>query len=339
MYSEGKAQLARISSYAGARKDYVQGGGGNTSTKFDDALMAIKASGYTLAEMTEEKGYVTVDYRKIRDYYHAVDASQDRDFDKESLKAALASVVLLPGMENKRPSVEVGFHAFLKKCVIHTHSVYANILCCSEEGRDVVGSVFAGADLKYAFIPYIDPGFRLTLAVKNAAETFVARHGAAPDAIFLENHGVIVHGDSAEHAVALHETVNRRIMERFGTAAFPVPAIRRAGWGFASDTACLKAFVDKHGADEAYFNALKLYPDQLVYLGGKMGGVIRIQHGEILYAAGEKEARAMEETLLGVAYVTDMIEEAGLRLRQMDEKGTDFISNWESEKYRAEQIK
>ena len=28
MYSEGKEQLVKISSYAGARKDYVQGGGG-----------------------------------------------------------------------------------------------------------------------------------------------------------------------------------------------------------------------------------------------------------------------------------------------------------------------
>ena len=109
--------------------------------------------------------------------------------------------------------------------------------------------------------------------------------------------------------------------------------------GFASDIAYLKVFVEKYDADEAYWNALKLYPDQLVYLGGKMGGAIRIQHGEILYAAGEKEAQTIEETILGVAYVIDMINKAGLRLRQMDEKGASFISNWESEKYRAQQIK
>lgn len=127
MYSEGKEQLVTISSYAGARKDYVQGGGGNTSVKFDGRLMAIKASGYTLAEITHDKGYVTVNYQKILDYYNTVDASADRDFEKESLEVSLGSAELLDGMENKRPSVEVGFHTFLKKCVIHTHAVYANI--------------------------------------------------------------------------------------------------------------------------------------------------------------------------------------------------------------------
>lgn len=31
MHTEGKKDLVGISSYAGARRDYVQGGGGNTS--------------------------------------------------------------------------------------------------------------------------------------------------------------------------------------------------------------------------------------------------------------------------------------------------------------------
>ena len=164
----------RISSYAGARRDYVQGGGGNTSTKFDGRLMAIKANGYTLAEITEDSGYVTVDYQKILDYYDAVDPSADKDFEKESLETALDSVELLPGMDNKRPSVEVGFHAFLKKCVIHTHSAYANILYCCEEDHVVAEKVFAGTSLKYVFISYIDPGFRLTLAVKRTSDAYKA---------------------------------------------------------------------------------------------------------------------------------------------------------------------
>lgn len=158
MYREGKEELVRISSYAGARGDYVQGGGGNTSVKLDGRLMAIKASGYTLGEITEDTGYVTADYQKIRAYYNAADPGEDRDFETESLQAALDSVELLPGMEDRRPSVEIGFHAFLKRCVIHTHSVYANILCCSAEGRGVAGQVFGETGLSYAFIPYINPG-------------------------------------------------------------------------------------------------------------------------------------------------------------------------------------
>lgn len=87
------------------------------------------------------------------------------------------------------------------------------------------------------------------------------------------------------------------------------------------------------------FSALKIYPNQLVYLGGKMGDAIRLQDGEVFYGTGEKEAQVIEETLLGVAYVIDMIAKAGLTLRQMDDRGADFINNWESEKYRSQLIK
>ncbi|NLT96687.1 MAG: class II aldolase, partial [Christensenellaceae bacterium] len=59
----------------------------------------------------------------------------------------------------------------------------------------------------------------------------------------------------------------------------------------------------------------------------------------ILYKTGEKEAQVIEETLLGVVYVIDMISRTGLTLKQMDEKGADFINNWESEKYRSQLIK
>ena len=339
MYSNGKAQMVSISSYAGTRKDYVQGGGGNTSVKFDDRLMAIKASGYTLGEITPEKGYVTVDYQRILDYCNTVDTAKNEDFEKEGLEVSLGSVALLPGMENKRPSVEVGFHAFLGGCVIHTHAVYANILFCSEEGAGVAEKALKGTDTGYVHLPYIDPGFRLALAVKSVLDEYKAQYGVAPGLIFLENHGMIAHGDSAEETIAIHEAACSGIKEYLGLDAFPTPVIRKTADGFASDTAYLRSFMQRSGADEAFFNGLRLYPDQLVYLGGKMGDSIRLQDGGILYRTSEKEAQTIEETLLGVVYVIDMISRAGLKLKQMDEKGADFINNWESEKYRSQLIK
>ena len=47
----------RVSSTVGARADYVQGGGGNTSVKLDGGLMAIKASGYCLKDIDVDKAY------------------------------------------------------------------------------------------------------------------------------------------------------------------------------------------------------------------------------------------------------------------------------------------
>lgn len=339
MYSKEKTQMVNISSYAGSRKDYVQGGGGNTSVKFDEKLMAIKASGYTLAEVAQEKGYVTIDYKKIKRYYNSVDVMEAKDYEQESLAVNLDSIVLLDGMEQKRPSVEVGFHSFLKKCVIHTHSVYANILCCSMEGENVAKDIFKNSKIGYLFIPYIDPGFRLTLAINQAVQAFKKEHGDMPDAIFLENHGLIVHNDNDKAAIALHETVNEKIRRYLDIVQFPFPGIQKTPEGFLGDTRYLKNFMIQNDIGEDYFNRLRLYPDQLVYIGDKMGNTVQIKNGQIFYRTGETEAQTIEEILLGVIFVIDTIKKAGLTLREMDEKGADFINNWESEKYRSVLIK
>ena len=43
--------FADLSNRIGARPDYVQGGGGNTSVKLDGGLMAVKASGFRLSDV------------------------------------------------------------------------------------------------------------------------------------------------------------------------------------------------------------------------------------------------------------------------------------------------
>lgn len=341
MYHTGKEQMKKISAYAGLRADYVQGGGGNTSVKFDDHLMAIKASGYTLADITEEKGYVTVEYPRIQEYYNEVDTDIQKDYEKESLEVNLSSMSLLPGMENKRPSVEVGFHSFLQTCVIHTHSVYANLLCCAHEGREIAGEVLAGSGIRYLFIPYIDPGFRLTLAIKDAVELYQNQNGVMPDAIFLENHGLIASHDDAGAVIRIHEDVNDRIKAYFTLGDYPLPRITPEGDHFRSDTAYLRDFIREHKAGKDYFSALKLYPDQLVYIGPRLDTVIDIDTaaGKIYYHTTEKEARTIEETVLSVAYIIEEIGKAGLALRQMRAQDADFINNWESEKYRSKLVK
>ena len=55
MFFEEHAKLlsdfARVSQSTGARADYVQGGGGNTSVKLPGGLMAIKDSGFCLSDI------------------------------------------------------------------------------------------------------------------------------------------------------------------------------------------------------------------------------------------------------------------------------------------------
>jgi hypothetical protein len=115
--------------------------------------------------------------------------------------------------------------------------------------------------------------------------------------------------------------------------------VHAAGEAYASATPYLAETIASLGADEAYFNALKLYPDQLVYIGKKVGDTVKVDAKGISYHMSEKEAQTVEETLLGVVFVIDAIRKAGLTLRQMREQDAGFIGNWESEKYRAGLVK
>jgi rhamnose utilization protein RhaD (predicted bifunctional aldolase and dehydrogenase) len=269
--------------------------------------------------------------------------------------------------------VEAGFHAILGSFVIHTHAVQANLLCCSEEGQGLVEKLFTNAGFPAIWIPYINPGFCLTLKIKAAREAMLAATGTDPHVIFMENHGLIVWGDDADAALQLHDEVNGRILDYFKlTDAYPVPSVKTvevvaaAGVAVAADTAgmagspataaspvsasapllasatpMVQAFLKEHKADADFFERYPLYPDQLVYLNsGMIGAADTIKvfpdaaSGSVLYRAGESEALAMEETLLGYVWVIRTIRKIGLTLKTMSPSDVAFIRNWESEAYR-----
>ena len=68
MHRERLEAFARVSGTVGARADYVQGGGGNTSVKLEGGLMAIKASGYCLKDIEVDKAYAVLDCTALREF-------------------------------------------------------------------------------------------------------------------------------------------------------------------------------------------------------------------------------------------------------------------------------
>ena len=58
-------ELVEISKYAGERFDLVQAGGGNSSVKFENGEMIIKASGFLLSDVNEDGGYSRVHTNQI----------------------------------------------------------------------------------------------------------------------------------------------------------------------------------------------------------------------------------------------------------------------------------
>jgi ribulose-5-phosphate 4-epimerase/fuculose-1-phosphate aldolase len=348
MYEQSFKELEIISVDAGSRIDYVQGGGGNTSVKLDEKLMAVKASGFKLKQITPAQGFVVVNYANIKNYYEEVDLSKDVDFEKESVEVAKRNVVEMEGLQVLRPSVEAGFHSILRKYVIHTHPVYSNILCCSIEGRKLAEKLFADKEYASIWIPYINPGFCLTLKMKEEIEKCIAAAGKFPEVVFMENHGLVVTADNLERVMELHEEVNGTIRQYLRlNEEYPAIELEKVGDGaFLSRTSYLDDFFKGRNISLKFFEKYSLYPDQLVYLNSSLSVDgpenklnINTKTGERLYKTNYSEALTIEETLLGYAYVINGVEKCGLQIKTMSERETDFIKNWESEAYRKSLVK
>jgi len=218
--------LVRVSQALGAKVAYVQGGGGNTSFKTTDQTMYIKASGKFLVDITDDTGFLPVDWPMLQAQIQTCQTEQDYN--------ALLSAAMLSEDTVARPSIETGFHAILDRCTLHSHSVWANLLTCAQEGEEYVNCLFPNA----IWVPYKTPGLSLTKAISTRIL------GQKHVTVFLENHGVVVSGPNATVALAMHEAVTVTVR-----AAFPDIA--------AFDEAKLDApTVDVGGL---------LVPDQAVY--------------------------------------------------------------------------
>jgi len=342
------AEYVRMSNNAGARSDYVQGGGGNTSVKFEGTdLMAIKASGFCLAQITAENAYAVLDYATIRKFYAETDVASLDDVEKTGSAVAKAATQAICGLPQLRPSVEAGFHSVLEKFVLHIHPVYANMATCSAEGEEVVAEVLAGMGVSFAFVPYVTPGTMLTFVIRKAVMDVEAATGKKPRIVFMQNHGLILTGDSADECLRLSDEVNARVAAAYGLsfADWPVITVKEDGaGGFVSSTPWLKERLLKGGWDLDFFCKQSLYPDQLVFLAGQLclgekkdaafKATINKTTGEVWYATSEAEARTIEETLCAVFFIIDAIGKSGRTLRTMDDAAKDFIANWEVEAYR-----
>lgn len=212
--------FSRMSQCAGARNDYVQGGGGNTSAKLAGGLMGIKASGYCLSDITPETAYAVLDYEALRRFYYGNESEQLADVEKQGSAFARENTKQIEGLPTLRPSVEAGFHSILRKFVCHTHSVYANFACCSTACREIAEKAFAGADYSWGWVPYTDPGANLTFAIRRELARVEHATGRVPAVILMQNHGIIVHSDSADECLRINADAN-------GPAGRPVRQGRR----------------------------------------------------------------------------------------------------------------
>ena len=202
--------LVGLSRSFGGNLDMVQGGGGNTSVKVDNNKMYIKASGFPLRSVNSDN-FILVDTCEVLDILcDGCGLTSDVNSRDEFVRKRISALV--PHDLGKRPSIEVFLHALLGKYVIHLHPVYINALICLRNGRSMAEELFKG--INFLWVDYNSPGYPLGISLQVGIENHRAKYGAAPDVVFLKNHGLIISCDNDQAVYPLLNRVMKKA-ERF----------------------------------------------------------------------------------------------------------------------------
>ncbi len=347
--------ITELSHVFGA-SEYVKAGGGNTSCKTADTLW-IKPSGTTLAGLTPG-AFVAMDRALLGRLYAA--RTPDDPAAREALVKDMMAAAVKPETPG-RASVEAPLHDSLSaRFVVHTHPACVNGLTCALGGDAAAAELFPDA----LWMPYVDPGYTLCMAVRKAVAAYRTAHGREPGLLFLANHGVFVSADSAEEIRAIYARVMDALRRRYAELAVteevpvgPVPdEVRVAGWR--------RTLAAALGADGAYtavsgafdVGAGPISPDHIVYAksyafeGVPTEANLRAFRAERGYAprvvvtedavlgvgATEKAARLALELTLDGARIKRLSRAFG-GIRYLSDVSRGFIENWEVESYRSKQ--
>ena len=333
--------FVKISRYAGMREDLVQAGGGNSSFKISESRMAIKASGYHLADLNEDEGYSIVDPGVIRDFFMertGFDGLTETD-GRRILQDAL--------IEGKRPSIETFLHAVSGKYTLHTHPIAVNALACRAGGMEVLKEMFPGS----AVVPYATPGIELAKAYFRAFREKMEKTGI----VFLKNHGLVVSGETSDDAIGMTERIVRTVENRLSMDMEAYHNVTKLWKHFpdrivwrVTDMNVMRYFKEKGSIWEHAF-----CPDCVVFMGRKMfrladvfseediGGfaeaygdpvVVSYKSGLYIIADNVKKAMEIQSVLSFSAQVMEQNDGYGCDFLSDEEQ--DFLLGWESEKYR-----
>jgi rhamnose utilization protein RhaD (predicted bifunctional aldolase and dehydrogenase)/NAD(P)-dependent dehydrogenase (short-subunit alcohol dehydrogenase family) len=184
-------EVVALSYRFGHDAEFVRGGGGNSSVKADGVLY-IKPSGTSLATLTPES-LIALEIEPLLALLEQPPHGSVAGGTDEVFEAAVAARV--GQADDRRPSVELLFHALLpQRFVLHTHPLTVNALTCARHGAETAHRLFGDSVL---WVPYTDPGLPLARAILGARQSHEQRtQTPAPATILLQNHGLIVAGDT-----------------------------------------------------------------------------------------------------------------------------------------------
>jgi rhamnose utilization protein RhaD (predicted bifunctional aldolase and dehydrogenase) len=197
---------------------------GNVSAKLSPSQFAVKASGCSLATLTEAE--VTVcDMAKV------LSLLEHKQVSDESIDHALLDARL--DAKARKPSAESIFHAWLLtfddvNFVGHCHPTAANQVLCSPRARDFAERRLFPDEIQYCgaasvFVPYADPGLPLAREIAERTKAFYQQNGQVPRLILLQNHGIIALGPTVNAVLACLLMANKAATIFMGAAAMGGP--------------------------------------------------------------------------------------------------------------------
>lgn len=181
---------------------------GNASTREGDDSFWIKASGRSLCEVRQD---CLVRVRTAPILAMLDTPPEDEVSARKRLNASAEGIG-----PTHQPSTEAFMHAYLLRLpgvrfVAHTHPADLLAVLSTDAGRRMADERLFPDEIVLcgpasAWVPYVAPGVRLGIAVRDAVEAYIARWEDIPRTIYLQNHGLIALGGTP------HETLGASLM-------------------------------------------------------------------------------------------------------------------------------
>ncbi|MBI5417184.1 class II aldolase [Candidatus Poribacteria bacterium] len=350
-------KFVRLSLYFGERFDLVQAGGGNSSVKLDDGTMLIKASGFSLSDVSLNKGYSKVNNElivKIIENKVLKNITDRRERDarvKELINKAILD-------KSNKPSIETFLHSIMFKYTIHIHPIQVNAITCRRDWKEILQKIFQNA----LFINYKTPGFDLAIELKNEMEKYLNANQTKPKIIFLQNHGLILSSDDSNEIFTMNEEIISKIEQLY---KFDLSDYKITNKISALINSIDNGYRISYLSSDKYLNEILLKnreifftkpfcPDKLVYCGAS---AVEIQSINDIFSIAEYQKKYFE--LPRIIIYTDkifIISDSKQKAKEIEEvlkfhimslisfdfnnyeKLSDdelsFLGNWEAEKYR-----
>ncbi len=352
-----RSELMRVSKWAGERFDLVQAGGGNTSIKDADGTLHIKASGFALSEVEIDDGVVSVGNQSVIDIIQhsevrgTTDKKQREQRAEELLKISI-------GEQSYRASIEVYLHAVLSRVTLHTHSVIVNALTCRTDWREIIEELFPDA----LCVPYSTPGIDLAISMETAVASYVDVHGKKPTTVFLQNHGLIVSGESVEFVTTETDRVVMAIEKTCAVdfsryrSTNAVSAVLRSidpesdTIAFLSEDVRIQQLVNEHAE---LLERTPFSPDGFVFCGGRpvvlqsitdVAAITAYQEefhelprvliiDNMIYCVAKNVKKAQEVEVVFKFHLL-ALHSAGNDVHLLPSEELHYLGNWDAEKYR-----